>query len=182
MPQYVWLLEEKRALRRTIADAIEVLCELADFKAEDNAKVRIGPIEFPSGIVVGVIILEFSAPASDKIFLVSLPASSQFRAVRRGSSQRECFEISRLDGAAVDSAVNVMLNNGEAIRAVEFIPSHLLSYVPSRLDWLIVHSTVALLGEEQRCYRYLGEGLPSPYREMVPDELRFLDCSAYDAP
>jgi hypothetical protein len=178
MPQYVRLLEEKRTLRRTIADAIEVLYESADFKAEDHAEIRVKPIEFPSGTIVGVIILEFKAPTSEKIFVVSLPASTRFRAVRQGSSQRECFEISRLDGAPVDSAGNVTLDNGEPIRALELIPSRLLSYEPSQLDWFIVHSTVAVLGEERRCYRHLGEGLPSPYREMVPDELRFLDHSA----
>ena len=46
----VRVLEEEQALRRTIADAIDVLCNAADFEANDRAGIRVGLLKLPSGL------------------------------------------------------------------------------------------------------------------------------------
>jgi hypothetical protein len=176
MRQYQRLLEEGRNLRRTIADALEVLREVGDFKDHHRAEVRVGTLPLPSGHVVGLVDLHFDDRSRENVFVVSLPSSTQFRAIRQGSSRHECFEISRLDGATVSAEARVLLADGTKVRAVEVIPTRLL-YHPSKLDWRIVRHTISIIKAEKGCYRSLRQGLfPRPLRRMVPNR-RFLDCS-----
>jgi hypothetical protein len=111
MRQYARISEEGRNSRRTIADAVEALREVVDFKEHDRAEIRIGLIRLPSNQIVGLVNLEFITSFREKVFVVSLPSSAQFRAMRQGSSQHDYFEISQLDGAVVDGASNVLLAN-----------------------------------------------------------------------
>jgi hypothetical protein len=175
MSEFQRLFEEDRNSRRTIADAIEVLRQARDFKSNDRAEIRIGSLRLSPRDVVGLVDVWFKAPVGDKISIVSLPTSAQFRAIRRGASQRDCFEIFRLDGAVVDADANVLLKEGGTLSAVEAIPTLLLNQ-PTELDWRIVRLTVSMIGAENDCYRSLRTGVPQPQQDMVPD-LRFLDCS-----
>jgi hypothetical protein len=175
MPEYHRLFEERRNLRRTLADAIEVLREHCDFGEDDRAGIRIGPLQLPSREVVGVVDVMFTDLVRDKIYIVSLPTSAQFRAFCNGASRREHFEISRLDGAVVKRSGAVLLTDGVDLHAVEVIPTH-LPYEPTELDWRIVRSTIAIIGAEKRCYWSLRAGVPFPQRDMVPD-WRAIDCS-----
>ncbi len=176
MRQYQRLREESRNSRRTIADALEVLREVADFKAGDRARVRIGRLTLPSSKVVGLVVVQFEAARGERVYLVSLPTSVRFRAVRQGSAQPEVFDISRLDGAVVDSAAHVTLADGVAVRAVDVFPAR-LPYEPSDLDWRIVHQTVAIVGAEEHCYRRWPDGLEFALADKTSDRL-VLDCSA----
>jgi hypothetical protein len=167
------LLEKDRSSRRTIADAIEVLRQACDFNSQDRAEIRIGPLRLSSGDVVGLV--DVRLPVRDNVFIVSLPTSSQFSAICPRASQRDCFEIFRLDGAVVGFDGNVVLKDGAALGAVEVIPTRVL-HDPTELDWRIVQLTVAMIGAENLCYRSLRAGVPQPQQDMVPD-LRRLDCS-----
>jgi hypothetical protein len=175
MPEHHRLFEERRNLRRTLADAIEVLRKHCDFGEEDRAQIRIGPLPLPSTELVGLVDVMFTDLVRDKIYIVSLPSSARFRAFCSGASRRDHFEISRLDGAVVKGSGAVLLTDGVNLHAVEVIPTH-LPYEPTELDWRIVCSTIAIIGAEERCYRSLRTGLPFPQRDMVPD-WRAIDCS-----
>jgi hypothetical protein len=172
---YERLSEESRNSRRTVADVLEVLRESAGFTDADRATINIGLLQLPSGDIVGLVQIFFEAHDNEKVFIVSLPTSAQFQAKRPGSSQRELFEIERLDGAVVDGAGNISLTDGVTLRAVEVVPAR-LPLEPSELDWRIIHQAISVLGEEGRCYRNLANGLPAPFRDMVPAS-RVLDCS-----
>jgi hypothetical protein len=163
MRQYERILEEKRHSRRTIADALQALWEVAGFGERDQANIRVSLLGLPSGIV-GLVDLIFEAPLRDRDWIVSLPTSAKFTAKRQVPSKQDIFDIARLDGASVDFAGKVILKDGEQVRAVEIEPLRWLSE-PSDLDWRIVHHTLAIIGAQERCYRQL-EGT----------ELRFLDC------
>jgi hypothetical protein len=176
--RYIWLLEDERLSRRTMAEAILVLREFAGFKESSCAEVHVGLLTLFSGKVVGLINIQFESPCGETIYRVSLPTSCGFWAVREGSSQRECFEISRLDGAVVDSTGNVTLDDGTAIRMVKVIPTH-LPYEPSDLDWQIVHEVVAILGAEEQCYRLWPDGLPFRRADNLSNKMKArLDCNA----
>jgi hypothetical protein len=175
MRQYQRLFEESRNSRRTIADALDILREVADFKDHHRAEIRIGPLRLSSGDVTGLVYVVFNAPSREKVFIVSLPTSAQCRAICQGSSRRDYFEIDRLHGAVVDAKANVRLPDGTKLRAVDVVPTR-LPYNPTELDWRIVHYTISMIGAEERCYRSLREGLPPQLQGMVPDR-RFLDCS-----
>jgi hypothetical protein len=153
MSEFQRLFEEDRSSRRTIAD-------------EDRAEIRIGPLRLSPRDVVGLVDLWFKAPVGDKISIVSLPTSARFRAIRQGASQRDCFEIFRLDGAVVDADANVLLKEGGTLSAVEVIPTLLLNQ-PTELDLRIVRLTVSMIGAENDCYRSLRSGVPQPQQDMV---------------
>ena len=176
--QYERIAENNRNARRTIADALEVLRTVTDFKADFRAKVRIGHITLPSGKAVGLVDIEFEGPCSEKSYLVSLATSAKFRALCQDSSQREHFEISLLDGAIVDRVGSVTLEDGTVLKAVEVLPAN-LPYEPSEIDWRIVWHTIVIVGAEERCFRSWPEGLP-PSQTTDPSTLR-IDCSkVYD--
>ena len=176
MRRYERLAEQDRVLRRTVVDAIEVLRSIPDIAEQSRAVIRVNPLGLPSGEVVGMVDVEFDGPLPEMVCIVSLPTSGQFRAIRRGASQYECFDIFRLDGATVDGASNVRLADGTALRAVEMLPAH-LPYESSALDLRIIRHTIALIRAKKRCYRHFRDGLEPQFRDMVPKHLRFLDCS-----
>lgn len=169
------LAESERNLRRTVADAIEILRTGAVFGRHDRAVISVGPLTLPSREAVGVVQLVFESPALARRFVVSLPSSKHFRAVRRGSAAHEQFDIFRLGGAVVDGAGTVRLSDGEAIRAVEVIPADLPD-VPTELDWQIVECVISLIEAEEFCYRSLRDGIAPELREHMP-EVRAIDCS-----
>jgi hypothetical protein len=174
MPEFHRLREEHRNLRRTVADAIDVLTDAGGFGDHDRAKVRIGLIRPPSGEVVGLTDVLFENPVEEKVYIVSLRTSARFRA-SLGSSRRHLFEIARLHGAVVESAGNVRLGDGTELRAVEVVPTH-LPYDPTGHDWRIVHAAITALQAEERCYRDLRKDFPRSEQYMVPD-WRAIDCS-----
>jgi hypothetical protein len=173
MREHERLCEEDRTSRRTISDALNVLCECTGFDEHNRAEIRVGPMQLPSGELVGLVDIVFDAPRQEKASIVSLPTSGRFRCIDEASSARQSFEIARLDGAAVDAKANVLLADGSNLRAVEVIPAR-LPYEPSELDWLILHHVIAMTGAGEHCYRSLREGLPPHLAEMVPD-IRAID-------
>jgi hypothetical protein len=168
MQPYVRLQEERRTSRRTIADALEVVAQ--EFGLDDigPARVRIGPLQLPSGKCTALVDVVFS----DLGCGVSLPTSSRFMARSATSSQQQEFEISRLDRAEICPDGSVLLADGTRWRAVEVVPT-LLPYKLSKLDEKILGYVISLT-KAHYCYRSLREDLPEHLREMVPD-IRFLD-------
>jgi hypothetical protein len=112
--------------------------------------------------------------------VVSLPTSVTFRA-QIGSRSTKEFDIFRLTNAVVDADVNVVLEDGTRLRAVEVVPGQ---YKPSVLDDRILKHVIALVeGRESRrgpllrsCYRRIREGLPQQLQDGIP-ELAALDYS-----
>ena len=106
MPEYQRLFEVHRHLRRSVADAIKMLCDAAGFGAHDRAKIHVGLIGLASNDTVGLVDVRFEAPRGEKVYVVSLPTSSWFRASSVGVARRDEFEIDLLDDASVDAAGN----------------------------------------------------------------------------
>jgi len=175
MREYEWLENESRASRRTVADGVELLREFAAFDEDEHAEIRVGPLQLPSGDLVGLVNILFDSPLREKVYVASLPTATRFCAICPGTSERDCFEIFRLDGGVVDAQANVLLRDGMRLRAVEVLPFR-LPYEPTELDWRIVHHTVYIIRAQERCYRSLRDGLPPGLQHMMPDR-RFLDCS-----
>lgn len=165
MPRYEWLQEDRRDERLGLADVIDVLHSRADFDGARAGEIRVGELRLPSDEIVGLVCALIECPAHGTIFIVSLPASAQFRAKRRDGSKVETFDIFQLDRATFDSSGSVELANGARLRAVEVIPA-LRPYQETKLDWRIVHHTIAYLQAEEECYR-------CPIEFVSP----FLDCS-----
>jgi hypothetical protein len=175
MLEHERLFEERRKSRRTIADAIDVLRDACGFSDHDHAAIRIGPLHLSSGDAVCLVGVLFEVPFREKVYIVSLPTSAQFRGTCHGASRQDCFEISRLDGAVVGADATVVLRDGITLHAVEVIPTRILSD-PTELDRRIVHFTISMIGAEDRCYWSLRAHLPLALQDTVPD-LRRLDCS-----
>jgi hypothetical protein len=176
MRQYQRLLEDRRNSRRTVADALEVLREVGGFKENDHAQVHVGALRLPSADVVGLIEIRFEHPFQENVRIVSLPSSTEVRAIRTESSRHEHFHIFQLHGAIVSADAKVRLSNGTELRAVEIIPAR-LPYHPSELDWRIVQHTISILRLESSAYRTLRQDLfPRRRRGGLPKG-PLLDCS-----
>jgi hypothetical protein len=173
MRQYNTLFEDRNS-RRTIADVVDVLHQVAGFGEHDRAQIRIGPLRLPSGDVTGLVGIFFDASDPEQGYAAWLPTSDHCRAIPHGSSQRHRFEILRLVGAVVDAEANVQLADGTRLRALE-VQRTRMPNEPTELDWRIVHYTLEFIGATH-CYRALWGGVPPPEHHLVPD-LRFLDCS-----
>lgn len=170
--QYIRLDEEKRHARRTIADVVELLRRGAGFSGRDRAFVQSGSFHLPSGETVGVVQVIFEPFRSGTSFVVSLPTSRGFRAKRLNSLERDYYEISALDGAAIDLTGNVVLADHTTVFAVEVVPAR-LPLAPTELDLRILHGTLMHIGAT-RCYRDLRDDLPS---DLAAPEIRAIDFS-----
>src|SRR5262245_3127671 len=104
MPRYTRLQEERRTKRRTVADALDVVHRVFGLEDPPRGQIMVGPLGLPSGWTALVDVI---FPDLERI--VSLPTSAQFRARSGTSPPHNMFEISRLDGAEVDSDGSVRL-------------------------------------------------------------------------
>jgi hypothetical protein len=164
--------EEKR--RRTIADVLDILRDHAGFDEHDRAHIRVAALLLLSGRPVGAVVVCFEPSDREKGYAVSLPASSYFRAIRHGSSERDKFSIEQLDNAEVDADGNVLLSDKTKIRAVEVEPTP-LPVEPTDIQWRIIHYTLEFIRADH-CYRSLRDVLPAELQQFAPDR-RYLDCS-----
>jgi hypothetical protein len=152
LPRYRRLRENARTLRRTIADAIEVLRQDARFKDTDRARIQVGGLRLPSQETVGLVDVLFDS-LDEKTFIVSLPTSGEFRAKRPGQPKAAIFDIFELDHAMVDGNCAIQLRDGTVVRAVEVVPA-LLPYIVTETDFSIVHQTIELVGaKDETRYR-----------------------------
>jgi hypothetical protein len=163
MQAYVRLQEEQRTRRRTIADALDVVCQALGLDETPRGEIRLYPLWLPSGECTTMVDMVFPGLGC----IVSLPASTTFRARSGTGSQRKVFEISRLGGAEVCSDGAVQLADGTRLRGVEVIPTH-LPYKPSQVDERIIHNVISLT-KSYHCYRSMREGLPGDWQHLVPD-------------
>jgi hypothetical protein len=153
LPQYKRLREKGRTLRRTIADAIEVLRQDARFKDTDRARIQVGGLRLPSQETVGLVHVLFDS-LDERTFIVSLPTSGEFRAKRTGHSKADIFDIFELDDAIVDGNYAIQLRDGAVVRAVEVVPA-LLPHIVTETDLSIVHQTIELVGaKDETRYRF----------------------------
>ena len=170
MRSYEILGQASQSSRRTIADALAVLEAEAAFGEDDTAQIRIGHLQLPSGETVGLVLVVFDMPCTDKGYAVPLPTATQLYA-DHGSSRRVLFDVGLFDEAVADGKGNVFLTTGETLRAVEVVPAR-LPLKPTDLDWRIVHATVECVEKKQSCYRGLRSSLKEedlPIAFMVPD-------------
>lgn len=174
MRQYSLLSEEHVRTRRTIADAFEVLNETVGSPEGISARLAVLGLRLPSGKVAGLVRIEFDVVGGDQTYMVRLPTATHFTAFREASQVREQFDIFDLDGATILDG-RVRLPHGVELRGIEVKPSDMLNE-PTELDWRIVHLTIAIVGQKDRCYRSVREGLPPEIAACVPDTPR-LDCS-----
>jgi hypothetical protein len=153
LPQYKRLREKGRTLRRTIADAIEVLRQDARFKDTDRARIQVGGLRLPSQETVGLVDVLFEA-LNERTFIVSLPTSVEFRAKRPGHSEADIFDIFELNDAIVDGNCATQLRNGTVVSTVEVVPA-LLPHIVTETDLSIVHQTIELVGaKDETRYRF----------------------------
>jgi hypothetical protein len=158
------LYDTDRTARRTIADAIEVLRTKSDFSENSRAQIRTRELRLPTGDVTSLVQM-----VSHEIgWAVSLPTSAHFVGTRTMAPGPEHFNISRLEGAIVDSNGNVELSDGTYLHKVHVVPTAISSKV-TEMEALIVHLVVACVAAQDKCYRYLHEtALPG---------MKFLDYS-----
>jgi hypothetical protein len=161
MQESVPLEEHRRAKRRTVADALEVVHEKLGVYETTRAEIKIHHLQLPSGECTALVAVLFP----DLGCHVSLPTSARFRGFSERSSQNQLFEISRLDRAKVDSDGSVRLVDGTSLRAVEVIPSH-LPYELSKLEKLILWYVI-LLTRSLYCFRSIHEDLPEQLQQQV---------------
>lgn len=155
------LREEERTKRRSIADAIDVVSRFG-LPSDSIGRIQVGPLRLPAGDRICLVEVVFPHLG----YAVSLPTSARFKARTMTHSIRE-GDIRLLSNAKVQSDGTVVLRNGERLRAVEVVPGY-LPYKPSLLDLRILRHVIALMGADS-CYRSIREGLPEPYRDMMPD-------------
>jgi len=174
MLTYVRVRDDQRHRRRTIRDAIEVLCEYAGFREDDQAIIRIGLLRIPSGDIVGLLDIVFYAQV-DIAFIVSLPTSTTFRGKQLGSSTYDELDTIQLNAATLDSSGDVLLTDGTRLRAVEVVPAK-LPYEISELEKRLVDHVIAMLGAEDLCYRHPGASV-FPELAKLARERKLIDCS-----
>jgi len=98
MRSYEILEQASQSSRRTIADALAVLETEAAFGEDDTAQIRIGQLPLPSRETVGLVLVIFEVPCTDKGYAVPLPTATQFYA-DHGSSRRVLFDVGLFDEA-----------------------------------------------------------------------------------
>src|SRR5438105_2534191 len=158
MPPWRRLKEDERTRRRTIADALDVVGQIAD------AEIRLCPLQLPCGRVVALVNVLFPSLG----YIVSLPTSSRVTALVGLGRRKEPFPIWRLQGAKVAPDGSVLLVDGTRLRAVEVIPS-LLPYTPSETEQRILWHVICLVDAASYCLRSIREGLPEYLRDRIPD-------------
>ena len=161
------VLDENKNGRRTIADAIDVLCKHANFGQQDQAIIRVDALPLPSYQAVAQVHAVFENLARDVTYFVWLPSASKCKAQRDGRSEYEMFAIFDLDAAVINSDGTVLLSDHRRLRAVEVVPEF-LPYELTDLEWRILHHTIQYMGIEDRVYRSHWEGLDTHLQEGLP--------------
>jgi hypothetical protein len=174
MSAYEVLGEREWKMRRTVADAIEVLRKDVGFEGDDRAQIQLGQLRLPSREIVFLVGIFFESAIHKKTFIVWLPTAVQFRAILTDQSVLDQFNIERLERATLDDAGNVELYDGTRMRAVDIIPAP-LPYKPSGLDWAIIRLAISKLNAQDEC-SYSTEGLFSEHPDRNP-YIGFVDCS-----
>lgn len=181
MEDFIRIAETSRAERRSIADALDVVRCYPDFEKHVKeaawtravARVRIIPLRLPSGEMTALIDVLFPELCAS----VSLPPASVYAAIEfENARKRQRHSIFELENAEVLLDRTVRLQDGTHLRDVITRPTY-LPYVPSDLDYRILRHLIAMTESGALCSRGLREGIPKPYRKMVP-KLRLLDFSA----
>lgn len=168
--KHTLLAEDDRSLRRTVADALEVLRQETGFTDADSAAIQLAGLRPLSGKDVWLTQVQFEA--REGTYGVSLPSAYCFSA-RTASGQRESFDMRRLHGAEVSGTGQVRLADGTLLSAVEVLPAR-LPLEPSQLDWTILRHTLSLIDPEARSTIPLADRFPSEVGEAIPDA-RVLD-------
>lgn len=165
-PQYQALGANTYQCRRSIADALNVLCTEGSFAADDRAVIRVGAFPYMPDYFIGFPWLEFCGPRN-VIYTVSLPAALQFR-TSAGPFPTRKYDIFSLAGATVDSTGRVQLEDGRTIRGIDVVPI-LLNREPSRFDWYIVYAIIRLYGGRDE--HMIDYRPPSGIRNLDYDKL-----------
>ena len=167
---YVSLRDHDRGRRRTIADAIEVVCDELLVGDVGSAQVSVGPLQLPSAPRAAIVAVIFRAHGC----CVSLATAARFKARAGTGARREEFDIARLDHAEVCSDGSVLLADGTRLLGVEVIPTP-LRYHLSELDQRIIHNLIRM-NRADHCLRNLRDDVPEVFRQDRPD-LWVLDFS-----
>jgi hypothetical protein len=162
------LLDEEKDKRRTIADAVEVLCKHGNFRERDHAIIRVDPLQLPSSESIALVHAAFDSFVDNLTYFVWLPSSGKCKGRREGLWGLEVLDIFELSGGIIHFDGSVMLQNGTLLRAVEVIPA-LLPLELSDLDWCILHKTIAFMEIENCVYRSHWEGLDRYFQTGLPD-------------
>jgi hypothetical protein len=159
---YTRLQEEHRTRRRTVADALDVFRQQFGLEEIGRCQIKVGEFEiaFRPTAVIAVAFSDFGCA-------VSLPTSARFRARRAANLDKEEFDITLLDDAEVQADASVVLADGNQLRSVEVIPTH-LPYHPSVLDRQILGHVIAQT-EAWYCFRNIRKDLPEKQRDGIPD-------------
>jgi hypothetical protein len=165
-----WLKPDEKHLRRTIADALELLRAEANFSDEDHAEISVAPLPITTCAQSVALLFKTNLVTS----IVMMPSTEQFQAFRPGESRHQTWDIRHLHKAVVHGAGAVRLTDGTLLKAVEIIVAD-LPWRLTPLDYLIMKHALAAMGlQEDSFRRSLREGVPEKYRETVPD-LRWWD-------
>ena len=173
--------EESRSQRRSIADALDVVRAFPEFNEfarqaaplRPIARVRVGPIQLPSGKLSALIDVIFPALCA----IVSLPTASSFEACADGRPKRRRFPISELDNAEISADGTAVLNVGMRLTDVIITRPTRLPYAWSKLDLQILRCVIAMTGSYPRCTRDLRRGVPRRFWKMLP-AVPLIDYSA----
>jgi hypothetical protein len=138
-------LDEGKNKRRTVADAVEVLCKHGNFRECDHAIIRVDPLPLPSCEPIAQVHAVFDGLIDNLTYFVWLPSSGKCKGRRERLPGLEVLDIFELSGGIIHFDGSVMLQNGTLFRAVEVIPA-LLPHELSDLDWCILHKTIAFMG------------------------------------
>ena len=151
------ILDERKTCR-TVLDALDRL-DVLDTAEGIVATIHAGEIQCPNGETPGLVSIGTGAPGDHGRRFVRLPDSNTFRA-KFGDGTPIYGAIHELDGGSVEPNGSVLLSDGRHIRSVELQPG--IAYRHYDFSWrehFVVHQTLRLIGEEDRCYRFVDERL-----------------------
>lgn len=114
----VWLREDARNCRTTVADGLHVLEQDADFGADDTARLAIGGMELPDKRTVWLVALIFENSSSETRAIVPLRTAAGVSAVEERPSKTN-LPIELLADAMVDYNGVVLTTDSRRLRAVE---------------------------------------------------------------
>lgn len=157
----------------TIAGVVGVLRSQAGFHPRHLARIEIAPLRLPSRDTVWSAHVAFEVDSDIRAY-VSLRASTVFRALIAGESQYQTFDSTLLDGAIVNAAGHVSLEDGRDLRAVEVIPA-ITRHTPSTLDYIIIHCLIEFNNAESCCYENPLDHLPAALRNQHWGDLRTIN-------
>ena len=150
----VW---DGRKTMRTFADARDKLEELGDLAGTGDAEIRVVSMVLADGRIIGSASVAATHGAAR--WRILMPSAMNATA-RTTLGEPVRLDVEHVDGAVGDEQGNVQLRDGTYLRALAFVPVHLIERLSAEHEEILRHA-LRFLETERECVRHVHDSLPA---------------------